>query len=135
MKRCCFTLVTVGLLLFTGCSASDNPRPGPVTDAQEILGTWEKSGQYIRYNDDGTFLYSDSLEGLGARPLATGEFWFEEGRYLQNEIEVRDIPPCGSTPGMYEVALLENGNLMFTEVEDECRPRASAIPGVYRRVG
>ncbi len=134
MKRCYFTLFTVGLLLFAGCSASDTTQPGPVTDAKDILGTWEISGRYIRYYEDGTFHFSDSLEGLAERPLATGEFWFEEGRYLQNEIEVHDIPPCGSTPGMYEVALLENGNLMFTEVEDECRPRASATTGEHKRV-
>ena len=125
MKSLFVILTIIGLFLLTGCTASDAPSgPRPVTDAKDILGTWDISGEgHVQYNEDGTFRYAKLRESLEKGPLVVGEFWFDEGQYFEKEIDVHSEPPCGSAVGIYEVQLLENGNLSFTVVEDECEAR------------
>ena len=58
--------------------------------------------------------------------LFPGEFWFEGTQlFLQASVGC-DV---GNPIGIYEVELLENGNLKFTVIEDECATRVSAITG------
>ena len=136
MKILSITLMVIGLILLTGCSASDTPSgPGPVTDAKDILGTWKKAGTYYQFNEDGTYRSASSLEMLAERPRTLGEFWFEGGQFFKKEIKVRNVSSCGSAIGIYEVQMLENGNLEFTSVEDECQKRASSTTAAaYKRV-
>lgn len=138
MKVFFVTSIAVGLFLLIGCSAADTPQPGPVTHAKDIVGIWEGGGNigqyFVQYNEDGTVRFATTPGNLADRPRAIGEFWFEDGRYYETAIEVHNLPPCGNAPGVYEVELLENGNIVFTEVEDECRPRASFRVSEHKRV-
>jgi len=116
---------------------SDTPSgSGLVTDAKDIVGTWQKpSGSYSQFKEDGTYRSASTLEGLAERPRTIGEFWFEDGQFFKKEIEVRGIPSCGSAIGIYEAQLLENVNLEFTIIEDECASRAGSTKNeVYKRV-
>ena len=135
MKVLIITLIVIGLFLVTGCTASDTPSgPGPVTDAKDIVGTWQNFGRYTQFNEDGTYRFGSSIEGLVERPWVKGEYWFEKGQFFKKEIEVHNVPACGNAIGIYEVKMLENGNLVFTIVEDECEPRATKSEE-YKRVG
>lgn len=134
MKILSITLMVIGLFLLIGCTASGTPlEPGPVTNAKAIVGTWEHFGEYTQFNEDGTCRTAPSLERLAERPWIISEFWFEGGQYFEKEIEARNVPSCGSI-GIYEVQMLENGNLVFTSVKDECDGRASHTVGEYKRV-
>ena len=136
MKSLFVILTIIGLFFLTGCTASDAPSgPRAVTDVKDILGTWDIIGEgYVQYNEDGTFRYAALRESLEERPLVVGEFWFDEGQYFEKEIDVHSVPACGSAVGIYEVQLLENGNLSFTVVEDECEARRIATEREYRPV-
>lgn len=54
MKQLFVTLIAVGLFLLTECSVLDSgPKPGLVTEAKVIWGTWEliyRDGGYVQYN-------------------------------------------------------------------------------------
>ncbi len=134
MKKFVLTLIVIGLSLLMGCNTSDTPQPGPITNSKDIVGIWEIYGDYVQYNEDGTFHFASSLERLEDQPMAIGEFWFEEGQYFEKEIEVHNLPSCGSVLGIYEVILLENGNITFTKVEDECQARASSTTKEHKPV-
>lgn len=131
MKNLLFVLFVLGAFLLSGCSTT--PQPGPVTEARHLVGTWERFENYHQFNDDGTYRYAGYLEALIDRPFAIGEYWFEDGKYMQSELEVRGVPSCGPEVGIYEVELLENGNLFFTLVEDECASRSRTTSGEYER--
>ena len=134
MKNLLAPSIVVGLFLLMGCRASHTPQPGPVTNANDIVGIWDGSDYYAQYNQDGTFRFAPSTEELEDRPRAIGEFWFEGGLYFEKEIESYNLPSCGNTVGSYEVRLLENGNLLFTEVDDKCWERASFREREHKRV-
>ena len=87
MKKLFVTLIAVGFFYLGGCTVLDSgPKPGPVTDAKVILGTWELihgDGGYVQYNEDGTYLVSTLRENLPEQPAIVGEYWFQEGQYFQ----------------------------------------------------
>lgn len=91
-----------------------------MTDAKDIVGTWQESDTDYQFNEDGAYRSGRWPELLAELPRTIGEFWFGGGQFFKKEIKVSDMSSCGSIIGTYEAKMLENGNLVFTVVEDEC---------------
>ncbi len=99
-------------------------------DVEDILGVWHVLGLdfdfYHKFYADGTFHIGVSSDSLDNEPLATGEFWFDDGNLVMVESEVIEIPPCGEEPAIYAPKLLDNGNLSLTVIDDDCEPRVDS---------
>ena len=125
MNKLMASSIGIALFLLAGCAA---PGPKLASSAEDIAGTWHStiSRAEIRFSDDGTFIDLPTPTNPG-----TGEFRFEGTRFFWKELD----PPgsaClleGAETGVYEVELLENGNLKFTVIEDECPGRADYLEG------
>ena len=141
-------LVAIGLILLVGCVACAPKGPPRITEAKDILGTWEGvdsegySVWHVKFREDGTARYSDnmaSLEDVGGINIAawTEEFWFDDGLYHGRIIKqtysgLSEV--CKTAIGVYEVHLLEDGSLAPTVVEDECQIRVDDYPDRYEPV-
>ena len=73
----------------------------------------------IQFNEDGTLRASTH----------PGEFRFEGTRLIFNSNPAGACFQLGAETGIYEVNLLENGNLKFTVIEDDCLVRVSYTAG------
>jgi len=120
MNKLVTSSIAIALFLLAGCAASG---PKLASSAEDIAGTWHSttdSGEF-QFNEDGTFL------GGTAFP---GEFRFEGTRFfLTFTGQGNACAQQGAETGIYEVELLENGNLMFTVIEDECADRVTFFTG------
>ena len=136
MKRVVYILLAIGLFLLAGCGARG---PKLASSAEDIVGTWYSSfGQptYMQLFEDGTKHGSSNRELVEDHPADIEKFRFE-GTQLFLESTGRGF--CGDVNhdgihekevGSYEVHLLENGNLRFVAIEDECAFRASELQGL-----
>ena len=116
--------IAIALFLLAGCAA---PGPRLASSAEDIAGAWHSttSSGEIQFNEDGTILIGPAT----VNPVA-GEFRFEGTRLFL--VDIAPGAPCvleGAEAGIYEVELLENGNLKFTAIEDECAIRVSFLVG------
>ena len=120
MNRQMVSMLAIALFLFSGCAASG---PKLASSAEDIVGTWRStvSSAEGQFNADGTFRTQTSDGNID-----TGKFWFEGTRYFEQASVYCDV---GNPIGIYEVELLENGNLKFTVIEDECATRVNYIVG------
>ena len=114
-------------------TATPSPVPSatPVraTSAKEILGLWHgegRDGMYFKFEEDGTCQQTQVRDSLDNNPNVLCEYKFEGDQFIFTELQVRGVPPCEQDIGIYEVHLLENGNIKFVVVEDSCRPRVSS---------
>ena len=104
------------------------PEPGPITEAKDIVGIWMFQAMFVEYDEDGTVRYAESRLTMREEKLTdVGEFWFEDGQYFQKLTGFYKMGDCQGITGIYEVQLLENGNLRFSVVEDECTQRADLL--------
>ncbi len=124
MNKLLASSVAIALFLLAGCAASG---PKLANSAEDIAGTWHSttdSGE-VQFNEDGTFIFGPAT----ANPFAA-EFRFEGTRLFL--VAIAPGVPCvlqGAETGIYEVELLENGNLKFTAIEDECEVRKNGFEG------
>ncbi len=124
MNKLVTSSTAIALFLLAGCAASG---PKLASSAEDIAGTWHSttdSGE-VQFNEDGTFIFGPAT----VNPLAA-EFRFEGTRLFL--VAIAPGVPCvlqGAETGIYEVELLENGNLMFTAIEDECALRVTYFTG------
>ncbi len=93
---------------------------------EDIAGTWHStiSSVEVQINEDGTTRAQD-MEGR----IIIGEFRFEGTRYFDKASPGDGCTLEGHGTGIYEVELLENGNLKFTVIEDECLVRVNYFAG------
>ena len=135
MKKVIAILLPLGIFLLAGCSAAGgaSPEPGLVTSADDILGAWHRiSGGpwYIVFHEDGTINGSEGLEEiLVGRGHDEWTYWFEGTQLFMQGMQGSRGHCEKSQIGIYEVHLLENGNLKFFTVEDECAPRRGVLAG------
>lgn len=115
--------------------------PEATENAENIVGIWHRISSdpmYIRFLEDGTMNFAESpekvSEGLGDQwkyRVEGTQFFVEEIRGQCETLSVApalsDRPPAST--GTYEVRLLENGNLQFVVIEDECRARVTFLYG------
>ena len=103
--------IAIALLLVAGCAALG---PKLASSAEDIVGTWQSTNTSaeLQINEDGT-----TRVEFGDGSFFTDQFRFERTRLFF------------SGNGIYEVELLENGNLKFTVIEDENQTRANYLAG------
>ena len=75
----------------------------------------------LHFNEDGTW----GREFTGDHAHAGSEFRFEGTRLILKDVSGPACLLLGAETGIYEVELLENGNLKFTVIEDDCLVRVS----------
>ena len=114
--------IAFAVFLLAGCAAAG---PKLASSAEDIVGTWKSStsSQEVQFNEDGTTRYQFSSGTIG-----NAEFRFEGTRFF----DIASGHTCvqlGADTGIYEVELLENGNLKFTVIEDECPVRLNFYVG------
>ena len=107
------------MFLLAGCGASG---PKLASSIEDIAGTWRSTVSSIEWqlNEDGTA--SSSAGGKG-------EYRFEGTRFIGIATPGSVCALEGHETGIYEVELLENGNLKFTVIEDECLARVNIVAG------
>ncbi len=120
MKKLVIALFTASFLVLVGCAASG---PKLASSGEDIAGTWHSttSSAVAQLNEDGTIRWQFSTGRI-----VNGKFWFEETQYFVQMSVACDV---GNPIGIYEVELLENGNLKWTVIEDECLSRVNYIAG------
>ncbi len=120
MNKLVTSSIAIALFLLAGCAASGTKLANSVED---IVGTWRSTVSSVegQFYADGTFR-SQSSDGH----IGTGKFWFEGTKYFEQAAVSCDE---GNPIGIYEVELLENGNLKFTVIEDECLTRVNYNAG------
>ena len=111
--------IVIALFLLAGCAASG---PKLASSIEDIAGTWHStvSSVEIQLNEDGTWRSED---GIGDTFL--GEFRFEGTRLIWKN----DSGCIEARTGIYEVELLENGNLKYILIEDDCLDRFNYLVG------
>jgi len=111
--------VGVALFLLAGCAAQS---PSLASGAEDIIGTWKTTigATEIQFNGDSKYVVTTPAF------VARGEYRFEGTRLLLKALDQCDIIVVGAL-GTYEVQLLENGNLKFTLIEEECPTRVGRM--------
>ncbi len=101
--------------------------PGPITSFENIAGTIyerQKPPTFIHFFEDGTFHGSEVRDQLMDRPFFIEETRFEGTKLFLNQIK----GPCDDNPdAIYEIHLLENGNMELVAIEDTCAIRSSTL--------
>jgi len=112
-----------------GIQQTETPAPGPklASSAEDIVGTWKSttSSIEVQFNEDGTLHAQSSSTGT----IAEEEFWFEGTRFFVKDSRGLGCTLEGHETGIYEVELLENGNLKYRVIEDECLTRVNYWAG------
>jgi len=116
--------IATAMFLLAGCAASG---PKLASSTEDIVGTWHSpaSSAELQFNEDGT-----SRIQFGSGTVINSEFRFEGKRFFNiNSGQGDQCVQLGAETGIYEVELLENGNLKFTVIEDECPVRLNFYVG------
>ena len=122
-KKTIVALLVIGIFVLVGCSTADVEKADSVED---IVGTWKRVGGstefYMRYFADGTYYGAEGLDQLNERIDGfPGEYWFEDTQYFEDA--------GWPTPGVYEILLLESGNIKYELIEDVCAQCAQIAAG------
>ena len=125
MNKQIASMIAIGLFLLAGCAASG---PKLLDSAEDMVGTWQSTvaSMVLHFNEDGT--WGHETPG-GDHVHAGSEFRFEGTRLFLKDVSGGVCLLIGAETGIYEVELLENGNLKFTVIEDECAIRVTGITG------
>ena len=123
MKKIVIALMSMGLLLLSGCAAQT-----PGLTEEDLIGVWKEvaSPHYLHFYPDGTYHLAESVTRLEDSPDEEGQFRLEA--ILLTFItsgEGHFCPGQSGTSGTYEVELTEEGWLRFTLSEDPCEGRAN----------
>ena len=90
-----------------------------------MVGTWQYADTFFyRFYPDGTYHQAHAVEELESKPYVISKYWFELGRMSVEDISVSGVPSCQPDIGVYEVRLLENGNIDIVTIKDKCTERA-----------
>ncbi len=124
------SLMAVGLLLLAACGTAE-VEPGPITSFDDIAGTtYERQGpgtqlpHYVQFSEDGTVNWSTNPDLIEDSPNGVMETRFEGTKIFTTPVGASAFP-CGVFPeAIYEIHLLENGNLQFVTIEDLCAHRS-----------
>jgi len=123
--------MAVGLLLLAACSTAE-VEPGPITSFDDIAGTYQRGPStqrphYVQISEDGTLNWSTDLDRIEDRPNGVMETRFEGTKIFTTPVGASAFP-CGVFgEAIYEIHLLENGNLQFVAIEDLCPHRSEDL--------
>ena len=128
MQKPIASLLAVGLLVVAACGTGGEVEPGPVSSLEDFAGTYENVGSvgqfYLHILEDGTVHFSSNRDLVEDRPEIIDETRFEGTKVFLNEIKGTCVDEDAIADAIYEIHLLENGNLQFVEIEDTCLARS-----------
>ena len=143
MQKPMASLMAVGLLLLAACSTAE-VEPGPINSLGDIAGTYQRQGpgpqNFIHFFEDETFWHGSSNRDLVEdRPQNIMEARFEGTTvFVRNSMGICGDDPRVGVPdpdkAIYEIHLLETGNLQVVVIEDTCAARASMYQPEYAPV-
>ncbi len=121
-KKLALSIVFAAVVL-VGCAASG---PKLASSLEDIAGTWSPntSTAEVQIDEDGTYLGRDA-----AGNTYPAQIRFEGTRFIYKDSPGGSCTLKGYETGIYEIELLENGNLKFTVIEDECPERINFMAG------
>ncbi|MCZ6739213.1 MAG: hypothetical protein O7C01_05490 [Actinobacteria bacterium] len=127
--------MAVGLLVVAACGTGGEVEPGPITSFEDIVGTTYEPQQgspfFFQFFEDGTWHGSSNRDLVEDRPRVIFETRFEGTKVFLTE--TKGI--CDDDPNaIYEIHLLENGNLQFVLIEDMCATRSSLDGAEFKPV-
>lgn len=131
-KKVFIALLAIVVFILVGCGASEPEKADSIDD---VVGTWRRirvgsdsaATDVCKFSDDGTYICAFSLEEIDQNEGWKGNIWFEGTQFFD---QTNDAPTDLCTEvGIYEVQLLDSGNLKYVLVEDACRDRFSAAAG------
>ena len=136
MQKPIASLMAVGLLVLAACGTGGEVEPGPITSFEDIAGTtYELQGigppGFIHFFEDGTFHGSsnrDLVEDPGAPQRFIVETRFEGTKLFVKALKETAFSCDDDPEAIYEIHLLENGNLQFVAIEDKCLHRSKDVP-------
>ena len=128
------TVIIVGIGLWA-LPLGGGPEPGPVSSLEDIAGTYQRQGPgyqvFIQFFEDGTWHFSTNRDLVEDRPEEIMETRFEGTKAFLKETKGL----CDDDPdAIYEIHLLENGNLQLVAIEDPCAFRSGAYPAEWAPV-
>ena len=128
MQKPIASLMVVGLLVLAACGTGGEVEPGPITSFEDIAGTtYERqqgSPDFIHFFEDGTMHVSTNRDLVEDNPAIIGESRFEGTKLFLHQIK----GTCDDDPdAIYEIHLLENGNMELVAIEDTCAFRSSNL--------
>lgn len=120
MKKALTILMTIGVLVLSGCAAQTAGVRG-----EDLVGTWKEvaTPHVMQFREDGTFQWATNVGELaGDDPDFFGQFKFEG--MLLTLVTSDESHLCAGDIGLYEMELTEEGELKLTLSEDPCDDRA-----------
>ncbi len=132
MQKPVASLMAVGLLVLAACGTGGEVEPGPVSSLEDFAGTYENVGPgappfYLHIVEDGTLHYSSNRDLVEDRPSIIEETRFEGTKVFLKNTKGVCVDEDAIAEAIYEIHLLENGNLEFVAVEDPCVARSSGL--------
>ncbi len=133
MQKPITRLMVVGLLVLAACGTGGEVEPGPITSFEDIAGFYLRGPGhapiYSQFSEDGTWHASSNRDlvedALGGSHIYETRF---EGTKIFVTVQKEAASFCDDDPeAIYEIHLLENGNLQFVEIEDPCLARSSFL--------
>lgn len=119
-------------------------QPGPVTSLGDIAGTYQRQGPgrvtFMHFFEDETFWHGSANRDLVEdRPTNIMDARFEGTKVFVSNSK----GTCGDDPevgvadpdeAIYEIHVLENGNLQLVVIEDTCAARSTMFQAEYAAV-
>ena len=129
MQKPITSLMVVGLLVVAACGTGGEVEPGPITSFEDIAGTTYKRGPghppiYVQFFEDGTWHASTNRDLVEDNPLHIYESRFEGTKLFVKALKETEYSCVDVAEVIYEIHLLENGNLQFVALEDKCAHRS-----------
>ena len=138
MQKPIASLMAVGLLLLAACGTGGEVEPGPVSSLEDFAGTYEAIGPggpfYLHILEDGTLHLSSNRDLVEDNPSTISETRFEGTKVFLKNTKGVCVDEDAIADAIYEIQLLENGNLQFVDIEDKCGARASFFPAEFAPV-
>ncbi|MEK6221590.1 MAG: hypothetical protein N2D54_05030, partial [Chloroflexota bacterium] len=117
-----------------------SPTPHFATSTADIVGEWKAlRGFYMQFFEDETYRGGTRNPGLiGHDAPVQGEYWFEDTTLFmldtRNDYYVEEVGEMCLEIGSYVIWLLENGDVVFDMIVDDCEKRREVMGGVISSV-
>ena len=132
MQKPIASLMAVGLLVVAACGTGGEVEPGPITSFDDIAGIYKRgpghSPIYVQFSEDGTLNWSTNPDLVEDRPDGVMETRFEGTKLFVKALKETAFSCDDDPEAIYEIHLLENGNLQFVAIEDKCLHRSKDVP-------
>ena len=146
-KKLAFS-IALALVLLAGCAtpapeptATSEPIQTPevtlATNVVDIVNLWTQSGSgarsYILIDADDTMTFARATpKNLQDQPYWIFQILFEGTKlFIKPTISVYPHEACANSVAIYEVQLLEHGNIKIVMIEDECQMRVLWLLGEW----